>query len=817
MTVSTNKPSSIDELVDALTLEEQVQLLAGEDFWSLPAIARLGIGKLRVTDGPNGARGAGSLVGGITAAAFPVGIALGASWNPALAEEIGSALADEVKSKGAHLLLAPTVNLHRSGTNGRNFECYSEDPELTAALAVAYIKGLQAKKVAATIKHFVGNESETNRTTMSSDIDERSLRELYLRPFEAAVKEAGVWAVMSSYNRLNGTYTAEHTWLLTHVLREEWGFDGLVMSDWFGSSSTAATVNAGLDLEMPGPTRDRGEKLIAAVQQGEVSSETIRTRALNILRVMQRTGALAEQAPWQEQAHNRPEHQALIRRAGAESTVLLKNEGLLPVNLKGKRIAVIGPNAKTAQIMGGGSAQLNPHYRVSPWQALVEHCGEDQLIYAEGCTNYRWQSLLHKDITAYYFNNLDFSGEPVFEENLEISTAFFSDKVANGKVNPQAFSVRVISHYTAEESGVHCVGVHSAGWARVLVNGVKVADAWENWQIGRTFFEQGCDEVRGEIQLEAGQTYEIVMEYRTPPERTLGVAAFYLGIAKPLGNDAISLAAQAASEAELALLFIGRSGQWDTEGSDLEDFRLPGRQDELAQAVLAANPNTIVLLQTGGPIEMPWLAQAKAVLQCWYPGQEIGHAILDVLTGVAEPSGRLPQSFPQRFADHPAYGSKLQYPGEHGHVAYLERLNIGYRHFIAKQIEPLFPFGYGLSYTSFSYSDLTVITEAGDVVLRFKVTNTGQRTGSTVAQIYLSHLDAQVEQPPLALKGFIKQTLTAGQTVTLEYRLKPRAFAYFDVVTQAWRIDQGRFELSVGLSVAERPLVGVIEREGGWL
>lgn len=818
MTASTdNQPRSIEALVDALTLEEQVQLLSGEDFWSLPAIQRLGIGKLRVTDGPNGARGAGSLIGGVTAAAFPVGIALGASWNPALAEEIGSALADEVKSKGAHMLLAPTVNLQRSGTNGRNFECYSEDPELTSALAVAYIKGLQAKKVAATIKHFVGNESEINRTTMSSDIDERSLRELYLRPFEAAVKEAGVWAVMSSYNRLNGTYTSEHPWLLTQVLREEWGFDGLVMSDWFGSSSTARTVNAGLDLEMPGPTRDRGEKLIAAVHQGEVSLTTIRTRALNILRIMERTDALFEQTPWQEHAHNRPEHQALIRRAGAESTVLLKNEGLLPLDLKGKRLAIIGPNAKTAQIMGGGSAQLNPHYRVSPWQALLEHCGEDNLIYAEGCTNYRWQPLLSKDLTAYYFNNLDFSGEPVFQESLEISTAFFNDKVANGKVNPQAFSVRVVSHYAAEESGVHCVGVHSAGWARVLVNGVKVADAWENWQVGRTFFEQGCDEVTGEIHLEAGQTYEIVLEYRTPPERTLGVAAFYLGVAKPLGTEAITSAAHAASAAELALLFIGRSGQWDTEGSDLEDFHLPGLQDELAKAVLAANPNTIVILQTGGPIEMPWLAQAKAVLQCWYPGQEAGHAMLDVLTGAVEPSGRLPQSFPQRFADHPADGSKLQYPGENGHIAYLERLNIGYRHFMAQQIQPLFPFGYGLSYTSFRYSDLALRAEDDDIVVSFNVTNTGQRIGCTVAQIYLSHLDPQVAQPPLALKGFIKQTLAAGQTMSLEYHLNPRTFAYFEVATQAWRIDQGRFEISVGVSTAERPLVGVIMREGRWL
>ena len=262
---------SAAELLALLTLEEQVSILSGEDFWSLPAIARLGIGKLRVTDGPNGARGGGSLIGGVKSAAFPVGICIGASWNVALAQEIGAALAQEVKSKGAHVSLSPTVNIQRSVTNGRNFECYSEDPVLTGKLAVGFIQGLQGEGISATIKHFAGNESEIQRTTMSSQIDERSLRETYLVPFEMAVKEGGTWGIMSSYNKLNGTYAAENHWLLTEVLRGDWGYDGLVMSDWFGSRSTAPTVNAGLDLEMPGPTRDRGAKLVAAVEAGEVA------------------------------------------------------------------------------------------------------------------------------------------------------------------------------------------------------------------------------------------------------------------------------------------------------------------------------------------------------------------------------------------------------------------------------------------------------------------------------------------------------------------------------------------------------------------
>nr|WP_244466936.1 glycoside hydrolase family 3 N-terminal domain-containing protein [Devosia geojensis] len=326
--------AELEALVDAMTLEEQVSILSGEDFWSVPAVPRLDIGKLRVTDGPNGARGGGSLIGGVKSASFPVGIALGATWNVELVTEIGAALADEVKSKSAHMLLAPTVNIHRSVTNGRNFECYSEDPILTGELAAAYITGLQGQGIAATIKHYAGNESEIERTTISSQIDERALREIYLVPFEWAVKKASTWGVMSSYNKLNGTYTSEHNWLLTTVLRNEWGYDGIVMSDWFGSHSTVETVNAGLDLEMPGPTRDRGDKLVAAVKSGEVKAATVRERALNVLRLMDRTGALTDTRAFEERADDRPEHRALIRRAGAEAAVLLKNEGVLPLSGK---------------------------------------------------------------------------------------------------------------------------------------------------------------------------------------------------------------------------------------------------------------------------------------------------------------------------------------------------------------------------------------------------------------------------------------------------------------------------------------------------
>ncbi|GAA3859955.1 glycoside hydrolase family 3 C-terminal domain-containing protein [Celeribacter arenosi] len=793
----TNK--SIEAIVDEMTLEEQVAILSGEDLWSLPAIERLGIAKIRVTDGPNGARGAGSLIGGITAAAFPVGIAIGASWDTDLAYDIGSAIADEVKSKGAHVSLAPTVNTHRSVTNGRNFECYSEDPELTADLAVGYIKGLQDKQVAATIKHFAGNESELERTTMSSEIDERSLREIYLRPFESAVKEAGTWGIMSSYNKLNGTYTAESHWLLSEVLRDDWGYDGIVMSDWFGSRSTAPTVNAGLDLEMPGPTRDRGEKLVAAVEAGDVSRDTVRTRALNVLRWMERTGALHDTTEWVEKADNRAEHRALIRRAGADCAVLLKNDGILPLNAEEGSIAVIGPNAHIAQIMGGGSAQLNPHYRVSPLDGLKARLGESNLTFAAGCTNHRWEPVLTGDFTVSYFNNTTISGDPVHTESVSEINNFWIPPFGGAQVDPSAFSARATGTFTVPTSGIHNLGVHSAGLSKVYVDGKLVADAWTNWTSGRTFFEEGCDEVVGEVELEAGRSHEITVEFRSRAADNLILSAIRVGLSKPLGDEDIAEAARIASQAQTALVFVGRSGEWDTEGSDLLDIDLPGRQNDLVAAVVAANPNTIVVLQTGGPIEMPWLGKVRGLVQFWYPGQEVGNAVADVIFGDAEPAGRLPQTFPARWRDNPTWSQDPEiYPGLDGKVRYEEGVFIGYRHYQTQGIEPLFPFGFGLSYASFELSETTV--DADTLSVRTKVTNTSDRAGKTVIQLYLGDDEASVPRPAKELKGFAKVALEAGETKAVTIQLSPRDFAFFDVSARLWRVEEGSFTISLGFS-----------------
>lgn len=806
----------IEQLLSEMTLEEKVSILSGEDFWSVPAVARLGIGKLRVTDGPNGARGGGSLIGGVKSASFPVGIAIGATWNVPLVEEIGAALADEVKSKGAHMLLAPTVNIHRSVTNGRNFECYSEDPFLSAELAVGYINGLQGQGIGATIKHFVGNESEIERTTMSSEIDERSLREIYLIPFEWAVKKAGTWGVMSSYNRLNGTFTSEHNWLLTTVLREEWGYDGIVMSDWFGSHSTAETVNAGLDLEMPGPARDRGQKLVDAVNSGEVSTESLDKRVTAMLRLMERVGSLDDHRPHQEHANDRPEHRALIRRAGAEAAVLLKNTGALPLKPE-SRIAVIGPNAKRAQIMGGGSAQLNAHYRVSPWEGLVAQLGEDQLTYATGCGNDRFEPLLRGTLTVEYFANEKLAGEPVHIGTQEDAQAFWIGNVADGKVDPLHFSARVRATYAPEKSGTHRVGIYSAGFAKVFVDGKLVADAWTNWTKGRTFFEEGCDEVVGTIDLDAGRTYDVTIEFATKDFATLGLAAFACGIGLPLGDADIAEAVRAARNSDVAVVFIGRNGEWDTEGSDLPGIELPGRQNELVAAVAQANPNTIVVLQTGGPIEMPWINSVRAVVQAWYPGQEAGNAIADVLTGAAEPGGRLPQTFPVRWSDNPAHSQDREvYPGLEGKVRYEEGIFVGYRHYDRLGMTPLYPFGFGLGYTTFSLSDLTVDDSGfeadGNVTATVTVTNTGARAGSTVVQLYVSDAKSSSPRPAKELKAFAKVALAPGESRQVALTLDARSFAFFRTEAKHWLVESGDCTLRVGQSSADLPLTATIKR-----
>jgi beta-glucosidase len=555
---------------------------------------------------------------------------------------------------------------------------------------------------------------------------------------------------------------------------------------------------------MPGPARDRGRKLVDAVESGEVTAATVRARALNVLRLMQRTGALAAPAELRERADDRPEHRALIRRAGAEGAVLLKNDGILPLDPGAARIAVIGPNAKVAQIMGGGSAQLNAHYRVSPWEGLAAALGEDRLDYAQGCTNQRFEPLLTGDFKAQFFDSLDLSGPVAHVEDMAEAQAFWTGAVGGGKVDPARYSVRLTGRFVPEAGGLHRVGAFAAGLVRVLVDGRLIADAWTGWTPGSTFFEEGCDEVVGTVELAAGRPHEVVVEFAVRPAKLMAFAAFRVGIGRPLGDAEIAEAAEAARGAGTALVFVGRNGEWDTEGSDLPDITLPGRQDELVAAVAAANPRTVVVLQSGGPVEMPWIGRVAAVLQAWYPGQEAGNAIADVLTGAAEPGGRLPQTFPRAWADNPTASRDPEvYPGRDGHVRYAEGIFVGYRHYDMNGIAPLFPFGHGLGYTSFELAGFAAEPVGDGIAVRATLRNAGVRPGATVLQVYVRDLDSEVPRPPKELKAFAKLRLEPGESRDARFRLVPRDLAFYDTGAGCWRVDAGRFEVLAGFSATD--------------
>jgi beta-glucosidase len=803
----------IDSLVQEMTLEEKVSLVAGDNLWTTVSVKRLGIPPMKVTDGPNGARGQ-EYAGNITSACFPVGVALAATWNTDLVTRVGVALGEETKAKGAHVLLGPTVNIHRSPLSGRNFECYSEDPYLSARMAIAYVSGVQSQNVGTSTKHFVCNDSEFERMTISSEVTERALREIYLPPFKAAVTEAGSWSVMAAYNKLNGAFCSENARLLHDILKTEWGFEGFVVSDWTGTRSTVDAANNGLDLEMPGPAVWMGDKLLKAVQTGRVRQEVIDDKVRRLLRVMIKTGALDSSRLKPEEAIDKPEHRRLIRETGGEGIVLLKNaDGILPLDAKKvRKLAIIGPNAKAAKIQGGGSAQVLPHYVVTPLNGITARAGaEVEIVYHLGCISFKSIPPIdthqlapgggagEHGLTVEFFNSPDLAGEPVWTEKSTRAEWMWIGG-PSPLIDKTEYSVRLSGTFTPAETGKHTFSLVSIGLSRLYINDEEVLDNWDNWQPGgELFFGAAGKEARAEAELTAGQRYRVRVEFSKG--RATPLAGLRLGHLPPIARDSIEQAAALAAEADVALLFVGLGREFESEGFDRTDVDLPSEQIDLIKAVAAANPNTVVILQTGSPVTMDWLGQVGAVLQAWYPGQECGNAIADVLFGDVNPSGRLPQTFPKRLQDNPAY---INYPGENGQVYYGEGIFVGYRYYDKKDIEPLFPFGYGLSYTTFAYSDLTLHAAAYDVPDRIRVsvdvTNTGPWAGKEVVQLFVRDVHSRVIRPEKELKGFQKVHLEPGETKTVTFELSHAALAYYDTDRQGWLAEAGEFEVLVGSS-----------------
>ena len=823
-------PDRVEELLADLKLGEKVALVSGVDMWTTSPVERLGIGAMKLSDGPIGVRGSGDL--GTTSACFPCGTALGATWDPDLVGEVGRAMGQEAHTKNVHVVLGPTVNIHRSPLAGRNFECYSEDPYLTARLAVGFIRGIQSAGVGATVKHFVCNDSEFERMTISSEVGERALREIYLPPFEAAVRQGGAWSVMSAYNRINGVYACDHAELIGGVLKGEWGFDGYVVSDWWGTKSTVASARAGLDLEMPGPPTFWGEKLWAALESGEVEEADLDDKVRRILRVAERTGALGTQPAasggsvpgaalggnlnpgWAgaERSVDDPAHRALAWRAAVASMVLLRNEAgpgehrVLPLDAtKLKCLAVIGPNADVARILGGGSARVSPHYQVSPLEGLRAAAPDGvevafQRACSIDCSIPALDSRLIGPARVELFANTDLTGEPVAAFDAAMLDFTWHGAV-HPDVEPDSFSARARADLTPTATGTHVLALTSAGFSRLLVDGAVVVDNWDNQTKGSSYFGLGTTEVKAPVELEAGRDYELVVEFAT--RKNWPMSGFVAGGQPPEPDDPMGQAVALAARADAAVVVVGLNAGWETEGRDRTTMDLAGRQDELVRAVAAANPNTVVVVNAGAPVSMDWADDVKAILQIWYPGQELGHALADVVFGHAGPGGRLPTTFPRRLQDTPAF---TNYPGESGRVLYGEGMFVGYRWYDKRHIEPLFPFGHGLDYTEFSYGRLEVpsaVVAGLAIVAHIEVTNTGSRPGTEVVQVYVSDIESSLVRPPKELKSFAKVTLAPGETRRVELVIDAAALSFWDPSAHAWLAEAGEFELSVGRSAAD--------------
>ena len=787
----------VEALLNQLTLREKVSLLSGEDDWHTVPNERLGIPALIMTDGPHGVRA--NRTGGkrihSAATSFPTGVSMAASWDPALIERVAEALAEETRALGCDILLGPCVNIVRTPLAGRNFEAYAEDPYLAGRIGVAWVNGLQRKGVGASLKHYACNNQEFERHRGSSVVDERTLREIYLAQFEMVVKEANPWTVMCSYNRINGVYASENDDLQNQILKGEWGFEGVVVSDWGANHTTVESVAGGLDIEMPGPALYYGRLLEMAVNTWQVNEDVIDEAARRMLRMIVKSGKMDGDMP--AGSLNTPAHHALARELAEASITLLKNEGnVLP--LKGvKSIAVIGPNAAECRIGGGGSSYLEPPYRVSPLEGLRAKFGDAVVIhYEQGCDNFVELPAIKPDylgegLLCEFFNTTDLSGAPV-ASRVEPNIEDWRIRLQPG-VDPKVFSARWTGTLTVPSSGRYALQLRNASIARLYLDGNLVMEATPGTEggwlrsVAQTF-----------ATLEAGRAYALKVEYVKLPDAD-STALYLQGAYAPDPDDRLERAVALAKQSDVAVVFGGMPKGFESEGGDRPHMKLPGDQDALIAAVAAANPNTVVVLNVGSPVEMPWVDDVAAVVLAYYMGQEGGNAVANVLTGAVNPSGKLPVTFPKRYVDNPSY---INYPGTM-EVLYGEGIFVGYRYYDKKDVEPLFPFGHGLSYTTFAYSDVQApaVVEAGEPVhVAVTVTNTGAVAGQEVVQVYVGDPVSSLVRPPKELKGFKKVYLEPGQSAVVEFTLDERALSFYDPYRGQWVAEPGAFTVSFGSS-----------------
>ncbi len=832
--ISAGVSGVVEKALGALDLETKTRLLAGQDMWSLPAVPAIGLRSLVMSDGPIGVRGV-HWTADDPSVALPSPTALAATWDPALARRAGRLLAQEARRKGVDVLLAPTVNLHRSPLGGRHFEAYSEDPYLTGAIGTGYVRGVQDGGVGTTVKHFVANDAETERFTVDNQVGARALRELYLAPFEAIVKDARPWGVMAAYNGVNGATMTEHRALQQGVLRGEWGFDGFIVSDWTAARDTVGALTGGLDVAMPGPQTVYGEALAAAVRDGRVAERDVDDAVRRVLTLAARVGALDGAEPAVAPA-DRPgpiDGDALAREIARRSFVLLRNEpagqgaaAVLPLRPGGpfgiRSLALIGAAARDARVLGGGSALVFPDHVVSPLDGLRAALPADvRLGYALGADPTdelapAGQGFALRAVVR------DGDGRVLGESRLPSGQVQWLGDFPEGVAYEELRTVEVTGTFTPRESGAHSFGTRGLGGFRLVVGDEVLFDGHQAMEEAEDPFEAffGSPVPRGRAELTAGEPVEVSLTSTVakPDEANWQAVCFSLVHRAPERDprELIEEAVAAAAEADTAVVVVATTESVESEGFDRTDLRLPGRQDELVRRVAATGTPTVVVVNAGSPVEMPWREDVAAVLLGWFPGQEAGAALADVLLGAEEPGGRLPTTWPARLTDAPV--SQVTPSG--GQLSYDEGVFIGYRAWERRKgAAPAYWFGHGLGYTDWAY-EAAAFTPAGDAAgdaagelgtVTVRVRNVGSRPGREVVQLYLAPPPGGFEdRPARCLAGFAVAEAGPGESVEVAIPVRRRAAEIWDEEAGAWSLIPGPYTAEAGRSVADLRLTAPV-------
>ncbi|MET9090781.1 glycoside hydrolase family 3 C-terminal domain-containing protein [Streptomyces cyaneofuscatus] len=827
---------AVDTALAALGLDDKARLLAGQDLWSLPALPAIGLRSLVMSDGPIGVRGV-RWTAADPSIALPSPTALAATWDPGLARRAGRLLAQEARRKGVHVLLAPTVNLHRTPLGGRHFEAYSEDPYLTGEIGTGYVRGVQDGGVGTTVKHFVANDAETDRFTVNNVVAPRPLRELYLAPFERIVRNAHPWGIMAAYNQVNGSTMTEHRYLQNAVLRGEWGFDGFIVSDWLAARTTVGAITGGLDAAMPGPRTVYGEALADAVRAGEVDEKIVDIAVRNILLLAARVGAL-ESAPPAVAPADLPapvDGEALAREIARRSFVLVRNEvrdgvrdgvrdqarnevrdgaPVLPL-APGTTVALSGALARDARVLGGGSALVFPDHVVSPLDGLTAALPEGTLTYSVGADP--------SDELAIAEAGFDLTAVCRDAEGTVLATVplpsgqiqWIGADLPEGVTHDTLDTVEITGTFTPRESGEHTFGTRGTGSFALTVDDRPLFDGTQDRAPGTdplgAFFNEPVE--RGRLPLTANTPVRVSLNHRPGPPtgHPLKGVAFSLVHLAPLRDpdELIAEAVEAARAADTAIVVVGTTERVESEGFDRTDLKLPGHQDALVHAVAAANPRTVVVVNSGSPVELPWRNEVAAVLLTWFPGQEAGHALADVLRGEEEPGGRLPTTWPATLADAPVTATTPT----GGELPYTEGVFIGYRAWEQAGTTPAYAFGHGLGYTTWEYENVSATPDAVTVRAR----NTGPRPGSDTVQIYLAPeaVSGLPERPARWLAGFARVTAGPGGSVEVTIPVEHRAYQVWDEEAYGWRTVPGTYEVQAARSLADVRATTTVEVTDG--